>query len=196
MKTRIVFTFCFLATLFFSLPSGISQNLLTNGDFNQPNAAGTSSSFTRTSPNVGGGPSGAHAWTTWVNGMNKTVETKLVPSPKTGGRMLRVRTNGVSNGIVQRFAPIHTGPEKATACVWLYVESGSVCVGLGDGGNTHCSMTLTESGQWERITVGSGVSPVNQIIIYSASPSTEFIVESAAVFPGPPEKLEECCRPE
>lgn len=172
------------------------QNLLQNGSFNTENPQGRTSSFSRTQKHVGGGQSGAYYWTTWANTMGSSIETELMPSSWTGGGMLRVSTNGVGNGIVQVFAPLHEGPEVATACVWIFIERGEVGVGVGNGGNTHTSMTLAEPGKWERIIVSNAVSPANEIIIYATSKiGADFYVEKASVVEGPPWEVD-CCRPE
>ncbi len=196
MKYNIFFI-AFFAGIFFLIPETQGQNLLQNSSFDTPNPNGPISSFTRTQRHVGGGQSGAAYWTTWANTRNSTIETEWMPSTLTGGHMLRVSTNGTGNGIVQVFGSNGEGPDEATACVWLFIERGEVGVGIGNGGNTHTSMTLTEAGKWERITVSNGVSPANQIIIYTtSSEGADFYVEHAEVYPGGPLEQEECCRPE
>lgn len=65
----------------------------------------------------------------------------------------------------------------------------------GDGGNTHSSMTLTEKGKWERITVSNGISPANEITIYTAGTGAYFYVTYASVSPGPSWDQYECCTP-
>lgn len=191
----------FIISLFFGIgflmPEIKAQNLLQNSSFDVVNPNGPISSFTRTQQNVGGGQSGAANWTTWANTRNSTIETEWMPSNLTGGHMLRVSTNGNRNGIVQVFGRNGEGPDEATACVWLFIERGEVGVGIGNGGNTHTSMTLTEPGKWERITVSNGVSPANQIIIYTTSAEgADFYVEHAEVYPGGPLEQKACCRPE
>lgn len=173
-----------------------SGNLLQNGTFDIPNQNGPVSSFKRTQPNIGGGQSGAAVWTTWANQMGSTIETEWMNSTFTGGHMLRVSTNGHSNGIVNTFGRTNEGHEEVTACVWLFIERGTVTVGVGNGGNIRESMVLVQTGKWERITVSNSVSPANQIVIYSYSQGgADFYVESAAVYPGPPQEME-CCQPE
>lgn len=200
MTTKNLLTMILMTTVCLLTPTDtFAQSLLQNGDFGQVNSQGSYSIHTSSSPQAGGGgQSGAEYWTTWAGlASGYTLTTSLVPStfPNDPGNMLVVETDG-GGGIVQVFDALHAGPEEATACVWLYVESGAgVCVGIGDGGNTHCSMTLTEKGKWERITVSNGISPANEIVIYATGPS-RFYVTYAAVFRGPSWDQEGCCSPE
>ncbi len=185
----------FTCLMCWSLPTGLfAQNLLKNGNFDQVSRHGHESIFTRTTNQVGGGPSGAEHWTTWAAKIGATVETEWIPSdfPAPGSKKLWVRAVDGGGGIVQVFAPEHEGPEHATACVWIYVEQGEAFVGIGDGGNTHASMFLKETNQWELITVGNGVSPANELIIYGHG---DWYVASAAVFPGRARDQEFCCSP-
>jgi|GEM_PF-2493411 len=173
----------------------LAQNLLQNSDFNQENSLGPYSTYTA-GTSGGGSQSGAEDWTTWAP-PGGTVSTLLMDStfPGDSGRMLVVQTDSGA-GIVQAFLSPQEGPEEATACVWVYLESGSsVGVGLGNGGNTHTSMILTEQGKWEKITVSNGVSPANEITIYTAGTGALFYVTYAAVFRDPSWKQSNCCTP-
>ncbi len=192
--TLLACVICFL------LPAEVlGQNLLKNGNFNNVNPRGHETIFVRQDFRSGGDHAGAEHWTTATSlNPGATVETEWMSSsfPVANNKQLWVRTTNGGIGIVQVFAPLHGGPTEATACVWVYIERGEVCVGLGDGGNTHCSIWLKETDQWELITVGNGVSPANQIVIAGAGGSSTFYVASAAVFRGPPYEQEElCCSP-
>jgi len=197
MKPKILTSMALVCALCLLVPTAtLAQSLLENGDFSQVNSQGPYSTHTAGPTEGSGGQSGAEYWTTWAP-PGGTVSTYLMPSffPGDGGNMLAVETNGGA-GIVQAFLPPQEGPEEATACVWVYLEYGpGVCVGIGNSGNTHCSMTLTETGKWERITVSNGVSPANEIVIYGGGVSSAFYVTYASVSPGPAWDQYECCTP-
>jgi len=196
MKKKILTSMALMTALCLLAPAAaLAQNLLQNSDFNQENSLGPSSTYTAGTTG-GGSQSGASDWTTWAP-PGGTVSTLLMDStfPGDSGKMLVVQTNSGA-GIAQAFLPRHEGPEQATACVWVYLESGaSLGVGIGDSGNTHTSMILTEKGKWEKITVSNGISPANEISIYSAGTGAMFYVTYAAVFRGPAWEQSDCCTP-
>jgi len=197
MKQKILTSMALMTALCLLAPAAaLAQNLLQNPDFQFENSQGWYSSHTSGPTQGSGGQSGAEDWTTWAP-PNGTVSTFWVPStfPGDSGNMLAVETDSGA-GIVQAFLPPHEGPEEATACVWVKLVSGaSLGVGIGDSGNTHTSMILTEQGKWEKITVSNGVSPANEISIYTAGTGAYFYVTYAAVFPGPASEQHECCTP-
>lgn len=41
------------------------------------------------------------------------------------------------------------GKISAGTGAWVYVNSGQVCIGTGNGGNTSCNAYSTTTGQWE-----------------------------------------------
>jgi hypothetical protein len=197
MKPKILTSMTLVCALCLLAPTAtLAQNLLYNPDFFEENSQGPYSTHTASPTAASGGQSGAEFWTTWAP-PGGTVSTFLMPSffPGDGGNMLAVETDK-GGGLVQAFLSPQEGPEQATACVWIYLEYGaSVSVGIGNGGNTHSSMTLTEKGKWERITVSNGVSPANEITIYTAGTGAYFYVTYASVSPGPAWNQYECCTP-
>jgi len=169
--------------------SWAGPNLLINGSFNQPAQGvppGTPTSFTGCQF---GGISAAADWTTFVNsctaGQNH-LSTVLVPStlPGTGGYMIHVITDGNANGIVQ-YATFEE--PKTLASIWMYINRGCVTVGTGDDGHTGPDATFCETGKWfHLINVPNGVSPANEVIVYSgtsylASVGADFYVKNAMV---------------
>ena len=158
-----------------------AANLLSNSSFNTVGPLGPSTTITTLVPG-GAGFSAAQDWTLFTNTPG-TIITRLLPSGLVpGGRMLLVRTNGNHNGLVQVFGPFNTGPKKTVACAWIYVASGEVRVGTGNGGNTGADIVLKKKGSWEYVEIGNGVAPANEFIIYSDSPGgATFYVESARV---------------
>ena len=86
-----------------------------------------------------------------------------------------------NNGLVQVFGTPGTGPIDAVAEVWVYVNSGIVGLGIGDGGSNRSQQYFSQTtGQWELLTANASTSPVNEIIIYSSGGSAEFYVDLAA----------------
>ncbi|MEZ4887206.1 MAG: hypothetical protein R3E32_20915 [Chitinophagales bacterium] len=176
-----------------------SQNLLKNSSFNEIGDYGESTNLT-TGPSINGGSKGwysaARHWTVWTNTYGN-LTTQLLPSTlNRRSKMMKVTTNGAGNGLVQVFGKLHEGPQLVEACVWILVESGKVGVGVGDGGNTHISMVLENTGRWERIMVTNAVSPANEIIIYTTTPNAVFYVESATVRIRGEIMDYNCCSPE
>lgn len=169
-------------------------NLLANPSLN---AVGPQPTTTLTvQQTAAGGPAGAAKWTTW-SAPNGTVTTEWVPSQiVANGHMLRVKTTGGGAGLVQQFislnqnnqyfwivnnAPI-TPPRLAYACVWIRLLAGAaVGIGLGNGGNTHTEVTLTDNklSTWQRLEVSNGIAPATELIVYGGD--AEFEVESAEV---------------
>jgi hypothetical protein len=197
MNRKILTSMVLVSVLCLLAPTAtLAQSLLQNGDFSQVNSQGPYSTHTASPSAASGGQSGAEYWTTWAP-PNGTVSTFLMPSffPGDGGNMLAVETTN-GGGIVQLFGRPTEGWDEATACVWIYLETGAgVGVGIGNGGNTHSSMYLTEQGKWERITVGNGVSPANELTIYASGAGVSFYVTYAAVYSGPSWDQDGCCTP-
>jgi hypothetical protein len=188
LKTRI--QTLLLAGLLCSLPlSAWSANLLANGSFNKPAPGvppGTPVSYTNY---CSAGNSAADSWTIFVNSCSTgfdDITTTLVPStlPGSTGYMLQVTTDGNANGIVQSGTFNQT---STVTSIWLYINSGCVTVGTGNGGNTGPDDTFCETGKWFRMTnVPNGVSPGNEIIVYAESQlengnGADFYVKNASV---------------
>jgi hypothetical protein len=94
--------------------------------------------------------------------------------------MIHVLATSSESGIVQVFGPFNTGPAQAVSSVWVYVVHGQVCLGTGNGGNTHCDAFSTATGQWELLQAPNGVSPANELIVYASSAGgAEFYADNA-----------------
>lgn len=183
-----------LAGMLCSFPlSAWSANLLVNGAFNTPaNGVPPGTTVTFTGCHDAGNSAAAH-WTMWTNSCDtgsNDLSATLIPTtlPGATGYMQHIVTDGNLNGLVQRFA----SHSLTLTTVWIYVNSGCVTVGTGDGGNTLSDDTFCVAGQWFRmLKVPNGVSPSNEIVIYSAaSPAlggqgADFYVESATVVVAP-----------
>ena len=160
-------------------------NLLYNGGFDIVGPSGTTTTYT----GLFAGPSAADGWEVF-NNSNATTRTQLLPTtlnlPGASPNMIHVATTGINCGLDELFLPPNTGPTNATFSVWLYVQRGTVGVGLGNGGNTGLSSFNTTHGQWELITGFNAASPANNFIIYSASvDGAEWYAEMADVTPAP-----------
>ncbi len=162
--------------------SAATTNLLRNSDFGQVSVKGLHTEL------VGGSQTGASAaagWTVYNNGPGSTV-TELLPSTRTAGKsMIHVITSnakpGSGSGLVQAFFPASTGPGHVNASAWVYVNSGTVFIGTGNGGNTGIDARTSVTKRWTLLRARNGVSPANLFIIYGQSPAADFFVDSAAV---------------
>jgi hypothetical protein len=105
--------------------------------------------------------------------------TELLPSTLVpGGRMIHMITDGDRNGVVQVVGDLDSGPRSGFACIWAYLVSGSIGVGIGNVGNTNGNdMVLNKKGSWEVLQVSNGHSPINTI--FGLEGGAEFYVESA-----------------
>jgi hypothetical protein len=96
--------------------------------------------------------------------------------------MLHLTTTGGHCGLVQTWAREDEGPATATAMAWVYVLSGRVGLGSGNGGSTGVDVLSTATGRWERLEAPSGGSPVNELIIYAGPEGgADFYVDYVAV---------------
>jgi hypothetical protein len=167
-----------------------APNLLKNPDFNT--LSGNTVSVT-TSVQVPGGAgwSAAANWSLFANTAPARFYTEVKSSTRVpGGRMMRVITTGHGNGLVQVFPsgdPCDVdGPDHTVSGAWVYVRSGKVGVGTGDGGNTGIDTESTTLNQWEWLEAPNGVSPANEFIIYSTSLNgADFDVDFARVHQTP-----------
>jgi hypothetical protein len=178
-----------LAVIAVGVTPARANNLLTNASFEIVGPSGPSTSFTCTPSLCCGGLSAADSWTTWVNQCpqfgfpSNTVRTELVPStlPGGGAMMIHVGTTSPESGIVQVFA----GTPQVVSSAWVFVTRGQVCIGTGNGGNTHCDDFSTTTGQWELLQAPNGVSPANEFIVYATSQGgADFFVDNATVDDG------------
>ncbi|HEY0302672.1 MAG TPA: hypothetical protein VGC36_15100 [Rhizomicrobium sp.] len=182
--TRVLIACGLFSTLFGAALA--SPNLLRNPNFAAPSSLGTTTSFTATDPAALGGGSAAADWTIWAGVPGGRVMTSRTPTGEAdGGYMLDVLVTSGGYGLVQAFlAPDH-GPSRVHACIWLRMVSGSVGVGVGNGGDTHPTAFLDRPGSWTLLGTVNGVSPANELIVYrTGSADAEFQVRSAAVSEG------------
>lgn len=158
-------------------------NQLQNASFEAVGPDGPFTTFTGIS---GGGHAAADGWGVFNNTFGTTI-TELVPSTLggAGARMMRVRTDGGANGVGQSFGPFGTGPACVESGIWVYVVTGRMYIGAGNGGNTGPNVFSTTTGVWEFISGENLVCPANNFIIYSepAADECEFFVELASVDP-------------
>lgn len=161
------------------------SNILDNPNFQEVNGSPTNPLSTSVS---GGGQSYAKFWTLWHNGAG-TTNTELLPIPLSNNqKMIHVTTTASNSGLVQAYGPrISTPPQRAIASAWVFVKSGRVGIGVGNGGSTSIAANNYSSTlyKWERIQSQNNTSPATQIIIYSGSNNntvtTEFYVANACV---------------
>jgi len=183
-----------LAGLLFVFPaSAWSANLLLNGGFNKPAQGVPPGTIVSYSNYCYAGNSAAADWTIFVNSCSAgydDISTVLVPStlPGSTGYMMHVTTDGNANGIVQTSGFNET---STVTSIWIYINSGCVTVGTGNGGDTGTDDTFCVAGKWFHMTnVPNGVSPANEIIVYSGTQvgggnGADFYVKNAAVSVAP-----------
>jgi hypothetical protein len=170
---RILPLFGALATLLcaaLASPAPASaQNLISNSSFETPTPGvpiGTTTSLVRP-PNVAG-ISAAANFTTF-NNKDGTTTTTISEVPG-GGLGLHVTTDATRNGIVQVFGPINSGPQRVVTVAAVYVVSGKMGIGTGNGGNTSLNVLSTTTGRWEYLAAINGAAPANEVIAYSFAP--------------------------
>ena len=182
----------FLAVLLCSFPLGLwSQNLLQNPGFEKPANGvppGTPVAYTDFCAE---GDSAAADWTVFVNSCGSEISTTLVPSTAPGGGkyMLHVVTSGAGNGIEQ--AGTFSEPNTLSS-ISVYVNSGCIGMGTGDGGNTSDTDEMTcLTRHWIRFyQVPNDNTPSTEFIVYSipspdGNPAADFYVDNASVVAAP-----------
>ena len=175
------------ATLVCCVPLGLwSQNLLLNGSFDKPApgvAPGTLVSYTDLCN--GPGNSAADYWTVYVNGC-ANISTELVPFtlPNTKGYMVHVTTTGEGSGIVQSAT---FSQSNTVAGAWVYINSGCVSIGTGNGGDTGIDEATCETRRWFQFSrVPNGISSANEFIVYSViTAGADFYVKNASIAVAP-----------
>lgn len=175
--------------------SAAAGNLLRNWSFDNPRPGLATTTLTTTPDQpFAGGMAAADGWTTWNNAPTTTT-TELRPSTLPQGHdgsMIHVTTGAGGCGIVQTFGAEHAGPARVDSSAWIYVVTGSVLIGTGDGGNIAVDATIDRTGQWTLVSAGNQRTPANEFIVYSAnSGNCEFYVDHAWVRAAdvPPEPL-------
>lgn len=160
-----------------------SPNLIKNPSFDQASGTGPTTVTGGAPGKAAGGPSAAASWSVYNNSNGGTTTTELVGSSgPVGGQMLHVCTSESLNEIDQYFAAqTGVGPDKALWRVWIYLVSGKVGVGVGNGGSTGVETSSTTLGQWELLQFQHSGSPATEMIIAGLAQNTCFYVDSASM---------------
>jgi hypothetical protein len=179
------FLVCALASIVTTVAGvAATTNLLKNGDFGQVSAKGLHTELTGAKTP---GDSAAAEWTVYNSGPGTTTTELLASTRRAGKSMIHVITSnskaGSGSGLVQAFFPVSTGPGHVTASAWVYVNSGAVFIGTGNGGNTGIDARTSVTHKWLELRARNGVSPANLFIIYGQSPGADFFVDEATVEP-------------
>lgn len=132
--------------------------------------------------------------------------TELLPSSLTeGGSMLVVDTNLSGNSILQEYTPEKSSMtiNPVTACIWIYIERGSVVISHGDGTDDNTNTTtpkiLSSSRQWKKIPLTSNTikNKNNRITIGSyGSSGARFYLENIYLSTEFTSMAENNCKPE
>lgn len=181
MRTKVTWFVLSLGLLLFTAAvKPAVANLLQNGGFETPADGVAPPTKVLVASCLVGSSSAAKVWTTWANDCTTTdFYTQLLPSTLPGGGkyMMHVHTNGGQtlgqrgNGIVQDFTP---NPAKTESAVWVFVNSGCVGFGTGNGGETLQTDEMTcVTGQWIHFRVPNGVSPATEVIVYAIGDLTQ-----------------------
>ena len=153
--------------------------ILSNASFDTPNSNYTSTTLTGVRH---WGPSAAAHWTTWNNTWGTTLTT-LLPSTLPGGgtNMIHVETTGGRNGIGQVMAPFNTGPSNVVTSAYVYVLSGKVSLGTGNGGSAAADVISTTTNRWERLQAPNGHAPANEVVVYSYGGPANYYVGNVSI---------------
>jgi hypothetical protein len=159
-----------------AVSSSAFASVLHDGAFNTPDNGGVGQMS-----GYGCAPSGASYWLLCNDDQAATTSSDLEPSTRVpGGTMMHVITNSPSgsSGLDQTFAAV-TSPQYL--CVWVYVISGKVGVGAGDGSSTVSDVIELNQGTWEVLNAGSnpGAPAVSEVVLFSYNGPAEFDIESA-----------------
>jgi hypothetical protein len=165
------------------LPLTLSaQNLLANPGFEKAAkgvAPGTPVAYTDFCE---AGGSAAAVWSVFVNSCGTNISTELIPSTLPGGGkyMIHVVTTGNGNGLVYCCFANQT---TTLSSIWVYLNSGCVGMGTGDGGDTANTDEMTcETNSWIQFKAPNGVSPANEFIVYSViTAGADFYADNAKV---------------
>jgi predicted RecA/RadA family phage recombinase len=158
-------------------------NLVANGNFAIPSAAGPTKLVTDASG--GNGPSAAQGWSAFNDSAGTTTTELQLWSDVPGGKMnwdgyvIHVTTSSTQAGIFQKFAS--TGPSHVYTCDLIYINSGAVGIGTGFGTHTAIDATLSKTGSWEVLNVGNTFEPAINTITYSQNGPADFYVKSVSV---------------
>jgi hypothetical protein len=96
--------------------------------------------------------------------------------------MLHVTTRGNRNGLVQVFGPFGSGYTHTIATASIYIVSGTVGIGTGNGGNTGIDRNVVTTGSWVTVQALNGSIPANEFVIYATSATgADFYVDFASV---------------
>jgi hypothetical protein len=147
----------------FAIPAAATPiNMLSNPDFQQ----------------------GWNNWETFA--ITGSVWADLHPTNSPGGwsDAAHVISNG-RGGLVQVFLPMNTGPDDLFSSVWVYVNSGQVGMGVGNGGDTGFDVTSHTMHHWEQLFAPNGVSPANEFIVYGANGADFYLAQPHVGAPVP-----------
>jgi hypothetical protein len=151
-----------------------------------------------------GGPSAADGWNIWNNDPGATTTTELCtatgcagggtpygeapgslpPTPVDGLHTLHVVTTATvhNNGLYTTFTPVTS---VTLDSLWVYVVSGVVAQGAGNGGATQLDIAGESIGigHWQELTSYSPSGVANEMIIYATEYGTpaDFFVDYASV---------------
>ena len=132
-------------------------------------------------------PDFQQTWNNWETfAITGSVWADLHPtnSPGNWPDAAHVASSG-RGGLVQVFLPWNTGPSDLSSSVWVYVNSGQVGMGVGNGGDTGFDATSQFTGRWERLFAKNGVAPANEFIVYGSNGADFYVAQPHVGAPVP-----------
>lgn len=198
MTTRRISGALLGMVMLLSAPACFADSIiLYNGSFE------SGSSDVVTHAGAFGGPSAADGWNIWNNDSGATTSTELCsatscsgrtpygeapgslpPAPVDGFSTLHIVTTAVehNNGLYTTFAPVSS---ITFDTLWVYVVTGTVAQGVGNGGATQLDKSNQSigAGSWQELTSYSPTGVANEMIIYATEDGTpaDFYVDAASV---------------
>lgn len=161
------------------------DDLVINGDFDAVSKRG------RTSTDTGAGAawiSAAEAWSSYADTPTTVTTTLMRSTRRPGRRMLRVTAGARDSGIYQIWGEKRgMAPASTLTTAWVFVRSGQVYVGTGNGSQTGRDAFSTTTGRWERLEAHNGSCPATQTNLFAATDHADFDVDIIEVYeiPGP-----------
>jgi hypothetical protein len=197
--TRHISGMILAAAMAACVPACFADSILYNGSFE----LGSSEVVSHTG-GPSGGPSAADGWNIWNNDPGAATITELCtaadcsgrtpygeaplslpPAPLDGLHTLHIVTTATvhNNGIYTTFAPVDS---VTLDSLWVYVVSGVVAQGVGNGGATQLDLaneSVVLPGQWQHLTSLSTSGVANEMIAYATEAGTpaDFYLDAASV---------------
>jgi hypothetical protein len=180
MRFVVVAVFVCAVSILGAADNTAKANLVQNPTFSV-SPFGSSTTMSSADP-FWGSLSAADGWALWSNGAGTLISDVLPTTDPNGtGNMIRVVVSADRSGLFQNFGVYGSGPDLVQFTVSVYVVSGCVGAGVGDGGYTFVSASTCQQNRWIQLHGRNSVAPANEIIIYSFGGAAEWYAENASI---------------